>query len=56
MRSPNGPTLAELKSGVWDLYKVYELNAILDMEEDHKTAAEDKAREDANKPGKGVKG
>jgi len=48
-----GPSLNEIRdTGVWDLYKVYEFNALLDMQSDQSTAAEQNARDKANKPDK----
>ena len=43
LRSKGGPSLAELlTSGVWDLYRLYEYNALLDMDDDTSAAIDDR--------------
>ena len=48
-----GPSLNELRDrDVWDLYKVYEFNALLDMRTDQGTAVNQTIRDDSDKPEK----
>lgn len=51
--SEYGPNLNELRDrSVWDLYKVYEFNALLDMRDDQDVAVDQYQHDESNKPSK----